>query len=153
MQIVHRRWKKSERGAKFANKRSSLPWVYPLDAPNHEVQTRIFEGEAIEKGVLTSYKGHELSFDEGSLFINVLKGSGYRSGATADLRIVANKWIQLIGNFREVDFSSQTGYWYFGEYRLNIGLFNARAEDAFCIVKPHKVCDLRRHINSVKPYK
>jgi hypothetical protein len=149
MQIVRRRWPKAERGAVFARKRSTLPWVFSTDSPEPCVRTKLFDLASVSEGSLSNYEGHEFSVHAGMLTVNIVRVDRHHCGDSRSVEIARNTWIQIIHNFREVD---QRGEWFFGEYRLNMGLFDPFSSSVFLAKEPHKVCELRKHINSRKPY-
>jgi len=149
-QIVRRRWPKAERAAEFATKRARWPWVFATDAGESYAVTRLYELDGLEDRVLGDYEGHVLSFRNGVVAISLVGAARFHTpDLPGGVEIARNGWLQIIRNFREIN---QKGAWFFGEYRLNVGVFDRLTPEVFLERKPRKICDLRRHVNSRKAF-
>ena len=149
LQTVRREWPKAERSAEFATRRASLPWVFPTDSTSYETRTRIIDLEEAQDGILWACEGHEFSWFDGTPSINLVMVDAYHVNDPRKVPLHRNQWIQIIRNFRDV---YPHGGWFFGEIRLNIGVFAESSPDVFLCRSPKKVCDLRTHLNSRKPF-
>lgn len=147
-QTLKMSWPKNKRGAEFACERSEIPKVYPVDGEQPHARNHVFHLDTCKEGILSELDGYALSYDDGQVWLRFLKIDSYGDGSRRS-RIDTNEWIQILYNFRFID---DEGAWYFGEGVINAGKFRKLNYDIFLRGNPAKVCDLRKHRNSLKPY-
>ncbi len=148
IQSIEYKWEKSQRGAEFAARRSSLPDKLLLDC--------VLDND---RGIALDNRGRFLKHSPGLIScdrfnIKYCNDTGLSTvellgiqpayGYPPLITVRRNEWIQLKYNFREVD--GNHSIWFFGVRIINVGSFSKFKSDIFINKSARRIYDFQRNM-------